>query len=639
MRKRGDISDLIYSRKKSFYKVGILLLIVINVICTLSTLNIDIVILLEIYYLIISLVALIVICSTVEENNESKEFFYEASIIFVVISLFNSYSIVFKGTEIREYTFGKELEYFAILKLIYILLALDLLIKRMNGKENFKNTKTKVFMATIIGIISIPICTSFKEYNGFGLAILIIYSLKILKDIQRTEKDKKNVNYIKFYLVAFTIRNSILLGMNILNIENIFLDYISIVITFVSCTMLVVYTIGKVLNSPYANIQKKLMKSINEIEDLSIDLMEKNNEIEYRRSLINDTERIFKDFFRNIPMPIVIISSIKGNVIYVNKPGLKIFGEEKISDMLNRNLLEFIKIVDDQEFKNISNKAYIGEIIKNNKKVAIECDDKRIEEQEEIIIITDLTHKIEYTNIENIIKEKESQEEMKSKFLSNISHDLKTPINVLYSSAQVQEIFLKNKNIKELENHKNISKQNSFYLKRFANNVIDISKIEAGFLEMGSLEKDNIVIFVEDIFSSLVQYAKNKNILMIFDTQEEDIIVNFNKEYMERIILNIISNSIKYNKKNGEIFLDIKLQAEFVDIVIKDTGIGMEKEFLNNIFERYSKVMREDKGLIKSSGIGMYVVKKLVESQKGRIIVNSIYGEGTEVIIRFIREI
>lgn len=183
----------------------------------------------------------------------------------------------------------------------------------------------------------------------------------------------------------------------------------------------------------------------------------------------------------------------------------------------------------------------------------------------------------------------------------------------------------------------NISKQNYLVLKRLTNNIIDVGKIDSGALKC-NLKKGNIVYFVEDVFSSIVSYAKEENIEMQFDTEEEEIYIKFNNDFMERIIINLISNSIKYNKEIGKIFVDIKTENNYVYIIIRDTGIGIKKEFLDKIFERYSKDKKTKKTILKSSGIGMYVVKNLIEAQNGEISIESEEGIGTEIVMRFIRE-
>lgn len=253
-----------------------------------------------------------------------------------------------------------------------------------------------------------------------------------------------------------------------------------------------------------------------------------------------------------------------------------------------------------------------------------------------LAVIRDITDKKMYE--EEILKAKseaEAANNVKNIFIANISHELRTPINVILSALQLFELNL-NKNFKTENQFENTyfkaMKQNCYRLLRITNNLIDITKIESGFMNL-NLKSANIVSIVEDITLSVAEYAKSKDLFFQFDTEIEEKIIAIDPDKIERIILNLLSNAIKCTNKNGSIFVNIYDRDEKVVISIKDTGIGIPQDKVSNIFERFIQV--EDT-LIKrheGSGIGLSIVKSFVEMHGGNIKVISELGAGSEFII------
>ena len=175
-------------------------------------------------------------------------------------------------------------------------------------------------------------------------------------------------------------------------------------------------------------------------------------------------------------------------------------------------------------------------------------------------------------------------------------------------------------------------KQNSYRLLKLINNIIDITKFDSGFCEI-NFNNHNIVEVVEDITLSIADFIKSKEIELIFDTDFEEKIIACDDEKIERIMLNLLSNAIKYTKPGGNIKVQIKDMDTNVGISVKDTGIGIPKDKLNVIFERFRQVDELLTRRAEGSGIGLSLVKSLVESQGGTINASSTYGFGSEFVI------
>lgn len=225
-----------------------------------------------------------------------------------------------------------------------------------------------------------------------------------------------------------------------------------------------------------------------------------------------------------------------------------------------------------------------------------------------------------------------AQEEL----LVNISHELKTPLNVISSTAQLLDMYYKSGS---LENKKDIIikyissiKLNSYRLSKLINNIIDTSKIEAGFFEL-NLSNNNIVEIVEETVMSVTNYTEIKGLNIIFDTDIEEKIIACDPEKIERIILNLISNAIKFSNEGGEIFVNIQDMNEWVEISVRDTGVGIEKNHLDMIFDRFKQVDKSLSRNAEGTGIGLSLVKAIVELHGGSISVESEYGEGSKFIV------
>ena len=175
-------------------------------------------------------------------------------------------------------------------------------------------------------------------------------------------------------------------------------------------------------------------------------------------------------------------------------------------------------------------------------------------------------------------------------------------------------------------------KQNCYRLSKLITNLVDSSKIEAGFFEL-NLSNNNIVEVVEDIVMSLTNFTDSKGLSIIFDTDIEEKIIACDPEKIERIVLNLISNAMKFSNEGHEIFVDIKDKNEFIEISVKDNGIGIEAENLDMIFNRFKQV---DKSLSRNSegtGIGLSLVKSIVELHGGSIYVESEFGKGSKFTV------
>lgn len=237
---------------------------------------------------------------------------------------------------------------------------------------------------------------------------------------------------------------------------------------------------------------------------------------------------------------------------------------------------------------------------------------------------------------ESLLEEAKEYEKLKDQFFSTISHELKTPLNIILGVVQlIDKTFCEQvicTNHEKLKKYMNMSKQNCFRLLKLINNLIDITKFDSGFMHM-EFKNYNIVSIVENITLSIAEYIESKGIELIFDTEIEEKIVSFDAEKLERVMLNLLSNAIKFTEYGGTIMVNVYEKAQSILITVKDTGIGIPIDMQEKIFDRFTQVDSTLRRKAEGSGIGLSLVKAIVELHKGRISLESKLGEGSEFII------
>lgn len=232
----------------------------------------------------------------------------------------------------------------------------------------------------------------------------------------------------------------------------------------------------------------------------------------------------------------------------------------------------------------------------------------------------------------NVIAELKEKNIKYDNFLMNITHDLRGHLNIILS---IMQIFNKGnldiKDRKALEYLETI-KRNSLKMLRLINNLIDTNKLENKYY---ILNKKNIEIIslIEGTINCIDKYAKQKDIQLIFDTNKEECIMAVDSEVIDRIIMNLISNAIKFSNSGTNIYINMFIYDEEIKLSIKDEGSGISKEYQSKIFNRFYQVENKRSSETTGSGIGLDLVNNLVKSHGGIMELNSVEGVGSEFII------
>ncbi len=236
---------------------------------------------------------------------------------------------------------------------------------------------------------------------------------------------------------------------------------------------------------------------------------------------------------------------------------------------------------------------------------------------------------------DKLLKKVIELEKRKNNYFVNLSHELRTPLNVISSTEQLVTELNKSKDgigKSKLNGCMQVVRRNTKRLLNLINNIIDTAKIESGSYQLNIREHD-IVYIVEEATLSLKDYIERKGIELIIDPEMEEKIIKCDEHEIERCIVNLVSNAAKFTPEGGTIEVTIEDLDEKVKIIVKDTGIGIDKKYHDSIFNRFNQVIDQGAESKGGSGLGLTITKQIIDMHGGQISVESELGKGCKFII------
>lgn len=606
------------------------------------------------FHTIIESISVIISCSlmiialTTKNLSENNRFTY-LGIVFGFAGVLNFFHVItYSGAVIV--TMGQDITLqLSVAERYYEVIGIGLILFFISKKSDYTKAEYNKFIYFNLFVISsiliyilkmkvFPLSyisgselTSFKiicEFFIFFIWVVILIKL-ILNRREVLEKDYKNI----VIAIIFKLISEILLNtyVDVFDFSG-FLGHVTKGLAY--------YFIYKVLF--YSLIYRPFEFFFGRIKLKTIEIENKNEELRRVNLKLEKSFMGYKRLIESLPDGIVLCR--KEKIIYVNDKILKMLNIEEESSLMHKDIyLLFNKEYNDKLTQIISDSKdgefsfeEEGKIFYND--ISIDVSISALYENHErgenysLFDIRDISNIKNNREMEEKLNQKKKEEEFKNELIANISHELRTPINIIYTAVQLENLYIENEDIKSIAKYNSTIKQNCLRLIRIVNNIIDITKIEGGFFD-NSQEVINIVEQVESITLSIITYAEYKNIKVTFDTQVEDLYVYCDSNNIERIFLNLLANSVKYGVNCGNITVSISQSDNFAKIIIKDDGIGIPEEFKEKVFERFQRVDNTMSRNSEGSGIGLYLVKLLIEMEKGKVYLNSRENEGTEFSI------
>lgn len=404
----------------------------------------------------------------------------------------------------------------------------------------------------------------------------------------------------------------------------------------------------------YVEIENEHLRQKNsELKELNNKLIKQDKQRKYFEEIIFNNDSCYNLLIENSNDAIFIHRN--GNLIFGNKSAVNLLGFKENFKLSGSSILDFTPLDEKsyikEKFEEIYNKKlgklfFEERVVRNNGDVVIVQNTSTYfvyEGQPTILsILRDITSEKQVEKLQmdveknlELLNESREFNKLTTEFFANISHELKTPLNVIFSAIQILNLndSTEEKFAKKHDMYLKIIKKNCYRLLRLINNLIDMTKLDSGFIKL-QLQNYNIVSIVEEITLSVISFAESRGINIIFDTNVEERVMAFDIDKMERIILNLLSNAIKFTDPGGNIYVNLIDMDKDIVISIKDTGVGIPENKLQMIFERFAQVDKTFNRNREGSGIGLSLVKSLVELHEGTINIKSKIGSGSEFIIK-----
>lgn len=566
---------------------------------------------LQMKYLILTMIIVLnIICIILFFEDNSIIYFFLFFSVQAVLEYYEIENIFkFKSSSLKSI--------FICISCFILFVVLFIMLKRNNGLLNSYTISIIIGSVVINIIISIGVCISTLEnmlrnrihFSGNEFRRIIFYMVSIL------------INYI---------------GIACLSLGYTRIAEVILIIKCVSFYKFHSYVINKLLSNS--------LKEINNNIEIATKTKKELNSILKKRNVILNEANVMLEKSRDKNNK--LIDSIYGGVFlfYLNKlqySNKKILRSLRIieDDIFRIDLRMFLKKYFDITLQDIEQSPdYNCRAKMKNMDLEVEIFLTNIDEKNKILYVHDISEINENKKIREVLEEYLEDDEIKKEFFANISHELKTPINLIFSALQVNQIYLKENNMEGFNKNRKIIKQNCLRLIRTINNFIDANKISEGYI-VPDFKIHNIVELVESVSIASNKYIQLIGNKLTFDAAEEEIYVSCDKEMIIRIILNILSNSVKYGKEGGNINVRVGIyKSEYVRIKIKNDGVKIDQETIPYIFDKFTKLNKAFNRLKEGSGLGLFLTKALTELQGGNIKLVS-DDSGNEYIITMPRVI
>ncbi|MES2276169.1 MAG: two-component regulator propeller domain-containing protein [Bacteroidota bacterium] len=240
------------------------------------------------------------------------------------------------------------------------------------------------------------------------------------------------------------------------------------------------------------------------------------------------------------------------------------------------------------------------------------------------IITAKLTNELEFEHLSH--QKDQELAQRKLTFFTNISHEIKTPLTLIL--APLEKLIRLNESNNKVQNHLMLMQRNGERLIRLINQLLDFRKFEAGNMKLQAAE-GNVVRFINEIVISFEGYAQSKNITLSFKPDVQDIKVYYDRDKLEKILYNLLSNALKFTPTNGKVSVRANTEADNVVIDVEDNGVGIPQENMDKIFDCFNH-FSDPKQSVSGTGIGLSFSQGLVELHGGSINVSSTISTETE---------
>ncbi len=228
--------------------------------------------------------------------------------------------------------------------------------------------------------------------------------------------------------------------------------------------------------------------------------------------------------------------------------------------------------------------------------------------------------------------------DIKLDFVSTVSHELRSPLAAVKEATNLMLDGTVGKVSEEQRRFLNISKKNVDRVVNLINDLLDVSKLESGKLDMKRNHQD-ICPALKDSYETLKFSADKKDIKFKLEMPRKEIRMWFDKDMITRVLVNLISNAIKYTQENGKVDVRLEDLGKFAQVSVVDNGSGIKPEDQDKVFDKFYTVAKTKSDGVKGTGLGLPIAKEIIELHKGRIWVDSEAGRGSRFLFTLPKDI
>lgn len=441
-----------------------------------------------------------------------------------------------------------------------------------------------------------------------------------------------------YYYAEKINENEVLrLAREISSINQVFVNILPLIIFIFFALFVVVYVCANIFVRKILKPINSLAGSINEVADdadnstihvyeelepisrrfreQKLKINQYISELEHERDTINIITGNMREGF-------ILLNKDK-NILSINKSGKKMTGNDRFDLSNGRNILELTRN------KNILSK--IDTSFAENRHIVYDSEDGGRHFRYYLSPVTEHENVTGMLMLIEDITNQKNAEIIRSEFSANVSHELKTPLTTIIGFAEmIKEGFIKDAD--DIKKYSSMINNEGLRLISLIEDIMRLSKIEEK-ADLNERSLLNLREMLENVVSLLQSKADKSNIKM--SIKSSDVYMEANKSYISELLYNLIDNAIKYNKENGSVIAEINEDDDFITISVKDTGVGIAKEHLGRIFERFYRVDKSRSKDTGGTGLGLSIIKHITELYEGKIEVESTEGEGTEIIVKF----
>ncbi|KAF0221497.1 MAG: multi-sensor signal transduction histidine [Geobacteraceae bacterium] len=354
--------------------------------------------------------------------------------------------------------------------------------------------------------------------------------------------------------------------------------------------------------------------------------------------LLEQKARVFETLFEHAPEGLMVLN-VRGEPLYINRRVLEMLGYSR-EEALNLTLADLLAEESFQDAMESHMNFFLGRDYRKKRDVifraksgekrivSLSVSDYRLQGDYAILSFADVTEeRMSLQQLKEANERLQGLDHLKSEYINTATHELRIPVTVIYSYCSlIKEIGDENLT-EEQRQYLNAALESSERLTELVNDMLDLSKLDAGKEEM-NFEENNIMEPIREVYTVLAPFASRNGLDMSLEPFQESVFACFDNAHIRCVLTNLIGNAIKFTPRGGKIGVSVARDGDEVHVSVTDTGEGIPEHYVPRIFDEFCQV-KSDNGSPKGTGLGLAICKRIVNAHRGKMWVVSAPRKGS----------